>query len=60
MASECKNHLQGGKSEYLIVSFDTHADKLCVESGRPWLFDGHIFILESYNGNTKSKDMKFN
>lgn len=47
-------------SNTFLVSFATHAKRLSVENGRPWLFDGHIFILESYNGNTKLKDLNFN
>lgn len=30
-----------------------------MEGGCPWLFDTSIFVIEAYNGKTKSKELSF-
>lgn len=32
-------------SNVFVIAFNTHADKVKVMEGRPWLFDNHLFIL---------------
>lgn len=46
-------------SNIFTVSFTTKEDKVRVENGRPWLFGNHLHVLESFDGHTLPKDMKF-
>ncbi|XP_042969019.1 uncharacterized protein LOC122301691 [Carya illinoinensis] len=42
-----------------VITFATHADKNRVESGRPWLFDGNIFVMNVFDGYTPLGHMSF-
>lgn len=42
-----------------IITFKTHADKLKVMDGRPWLFDSHMFILQVFDGFSQPQHWKF-
>lgn len=41
------------------MSFATLANKRRVEEGCPWLFDNHIFLIESFDGFTQLRHIKF-
>lgn len=32
---------------------------VCVESGRPWFFDGHMFVMNAFDGYTPLSKMSF-
>ncbi|XP_042958199.1 uncharacterized protein LOC122293796 [Carya illinoinensis] len=42
-----------------VITFATHADKNRLESGRPWLFDGNIFVMNVFDGYTPLGRMSF-
>ncbi|XP_040996001.1 uncharacterized protein LOC121242168 [Juglans microcarpa x Juglans regia] len=44
----------------LIITFANHADKNRVESGRPWLFDGPMFVMNAFDGYTPLSKITFN
>ncbi|XP_042950149.1 uncharacterized protein LOC122282261 [Carya illinoinensis] len=42
-----------------VLSFATHANKERVEAGRPWFFDGQLFVIIPFDGNTPLQALKF-
>ena len=47
-----------GENLFLIEFIDTR-DKVCVLEGRPWVFEGSLFLVEDFNGNTSPSDYMF-
>ncbi|CAI9780684.1 unnamed protein product [Fraxinus pennsylvanica] len=42
-----------------MITFANHADLKRVEEGRPWLFDGSIFVMNAFEGYTPLSEMQF-
>ncbi|KAF5454481.1 hypothetical protein F2P56_024141 [Juglans regia] len=42
-----------------VITFANHADKNRVESGRPWFFYGHMFVMKAFDGYTPLNKMSF-
>ncbi|XP_040987678.1 uncharacterized protein LOC121235396 [Juglans microcarpa x Juglans regia] len=50
--------IEMGKNIF-VITFATHADKNRVMSGRPWFFDGQMFVLKVFDGYTPLNKMSF-
>lgn len=59
LETKCEGEIQRGGADLFLISFSTHADTQMVENGRQWLFDNNIFVIESYDGFTQLRDVKF-
>ncbi|XP_042948082.1 uncharacterized protein LOC122280957 [Carya illinoinensis] len=47
-----------GRNMYVMI-FATHVDKQRIVEGRPWFFDGQLFVINPFDGISPIHDLKF-
>ncbi|XP_042950147.1 uncharacterized protein LOC122282243 [Carya illinoinensis] len=47
-----------GRNTFILI-FATYADKYRVEGGRPWFFDGQLFVINTFDGSILVSELKF-